>query len=99
MIQELDQALLRLNKPMDRNQPVEVMLKGMEEIQMFLMTHPDGDRELSEVSNLKNAAAFTPKQSNVGKRNQCCIEKYGHFFALTIPMSTKNCWLKEEERP
>jgi len=35
---------------MDRNQPVEVMLKGMEEIQMFLMAHPDGDRELSNVN-------------------------------------------------
>jgi len=35
---------------MDRNQPVEVMLKGMEEIQMFLMAHPDGDRELSDVN-------------------------------------------------
>ena len=49
-IQELDQALLRLNEPMDRNQPVEVMLKGMEEIQMFLMAHPDGDREMSDVN-------------------------------------------------
>ena len=49
-IQELDQALLCLNESMDRNQPVEVMLKSMEEIQMFLMAHPDGDRELSDVN-------------------------------------------------
>ena len=42
-IQDLDQAPLRLNKPMYRNQPAEVMLKGMEEIQMFLMVHPDYD--------------------------------------------------------
>ena len=31
-LQELDQALMRLNDPMDRNQPVEVMLRAMEEI-------------------------------------------------------------------
>ena len=49
-LQELDQALLRLNDPMDRNQPVEVMLRAMEEIQMFPMAHPDGDREMSDVN-------------------------------------------------
>ena len=49
-LQELDQALMRLNDPMDRNQPVEVMLRAMEEIQMFLMAHPDGDREMSDVN-------------------------------------------------
>jgi hypothetical protein len=49
-LQELDQALLRLNDPMDRNLPVEVMLKSVEEIQMFLMAHPDGDRQMSDVN-------------------------------------------------
>ena len=49
-LQELDQALIRLNDPMDRNQPVKVMLRSMEEIQMFLMAHPDGDREMSDVN-------------------------------------------------
>ena len=49
-LQELDQALMRLNDPMDRNQPVEVMLRAMEEIQIFLMAHPEGDREMSEVN-------------------------------------------------
>ena len=49
-IQELDQALLQLNKPMNRNQPVGVMLKGMEEIQKFLMAHPDGGTELSNMN-------------------------------------------------
>jgi hypothetical protein len=49
-LQELDQALLRLNDPMDRNLPVEVMLRSVEEIQMFLMAHPDGDRQMSDVN-------------------------------------------------
>ena len=35
---------------MDRNQPVEVMLRAVEEVQIFLMAHPDGDRKLSEVN-------------------------------------------------
>ena len=35
---------------MDRNQPVEVMLYTTEEIQMFLMEHPDGYRELSNLN-------------------------------------------------
>ena len=55
-LQELDQALLRLNDPMDRNQPVEVMLRAMEEIQMFLMAHPDGDREMSDVNLISYGA-------------------------------------------
>ena len=35
---------------MDRNQPVEVMLYTTEEIQMFLMEHPDGDCEIRNVN-------------------------------------------------
>ena len=49
-LQELDQALLRLNDPMYWNQPVEVMLRLMEATQMFLMAHPDGNREMSDVN-------------------------------------------------
>ena len=49
-LQELDQALLRLHDPMDSNQPVEVMLCITEEVQMFLMENPDGDRELKNVN-------------------------------------------------
>ena len=49
-LQEIDQALLRLHGLMDSNQPVDVMLCTNEEVQMFLMAHPVGDRELSNVN-------------------------------------------------
>ena len=34
--QELDSALLRLIETMNRMQPVELMLRGVEEVQLFL---------------------------------------------------------------
>ena len=40
---------------MDRNQLVEVMLRNTEKVQMFLMAHPDGDRELSDVNLIRYA--------------------------------------------
>ena len=55
ILQELDQALLRLHNPMYRNQPVEVMTRTTEELKMFLMAHPDGDRELSDVNLISYA--------------------------------------------
>eukprot|EP00978_Attheya_sp_CCMP212_P000295 scaffold531_cov30-Attheya_sp.AAC.4 len=36
-IQELERQLLILQQPMDRNNPVEMMLRGIEEVQMFLL--------------------------------------------------------------
>ena len=38
---ELDGALLRLNEPMNRNHPIEVMLQGIEEVQIFLLANPE----------------------------------------------------------
>ena len=37
----LDIDLLRLHDPMDRNQPVEVMISDIEEVQLFLLSHPE----------------------------------------------------------
>ena len=49
-LQELYQALLRIHYPMYLNQPVKVMLSTTEEVQMFLVAHPDGDREHRDVN-------------------------------------------------
>ena len=49
-LQELDQALLRLHDPMDRNQPVQVMIYTTEEVQIFLMAHLYGYPELSDLN-------------------------------------------------
>ena len=37
---ELEGALLRLNEPMNRSHPIEVMLRGIEEVQIFLLENP-----------------------------------------------------------
>ena len=45
---ELKGALLCLNGPMNRSHPIEVMLRGIEEVQIFLPANPEEDRQLSE---------------------------------------------------
>ena len=54
-LQELDHAFTFFHDPMDCNQQVEVMLRTTEEVQMFLMAHPDGDRKLSDVNLISEA--------------------------------------------
>ena len=45
--QELDTSLLRLNDSVNRMQPVEVMPRRIEEVQLFLVFNPDKDRDLT----------------------------------------------------
>ena len=45
--QELDTALLRLNYPMNRMQTVEVVLRGIKEVKIFLLVDPDKDHALT----------------------------------------------------
>ena len=40
-IRGIKEALLRLNDPMDCDMPIEVMLKSLEEVQMFLLASPE----------------------------------------------------------
>jgi len=54
-VAEMESNLARLNEPMDRLQPVEVMLRGIEEVQMFLLAHRDGDKAMSEPTLILNA--------------------------------------------
>lgn len=49
LLEKLEPSLQWFAKPMDRNMQVEVMLRGMEETQMFLMTNADEDRALNEI--------------------------------------------------
>ena len=48
IFQELDATLLRLNDPMNRMKPVEVMLRVIEEVQLFLLSKPDKYIALTE---------------------------------------------------
>ena len=54
-IREIKKALLRLNDPMDQNMPIEVMLRILEEVQMFLLVSPEENREITEVNLMDHA--------------------------------------------
>ena len=54
-IGEIKKALLCLNEPMDRNMPIEVMLRSLEEVYMFLLESPEENREFIEVNLINHA--------------------------------------------
>lgn len=60
---KLDKALTRLHEPMDRTAPIEVMLRNVEEIQMFLLANPDEDRQQKETQLITYALI---KMANTG---------------------------------
>ena len=43
-IGEIKKVLLCLNEPMDRNMPIEVILRSLEEVQMFLLAGQEENR-------------------------------------------------------
>ena len=54
-IMETDAALKRLHEPMDRNKPIEVMLRVIEEVQLFLLSHPEPGQELPDNALIRSA--------------------------------------------
>ena len=54
-LQNVDHTFLRLHDPMDRKQPVDVILRTNEEIQINLMAHPYGYFKLSDVNVISYA--------------------------------------------
>ena len=44
----MESSLKRLLEPMGRNAPIEIMLRDIEDVQMFLLAHPEGKKEISE---------------------------------------------------
>ena len=48
-IQEIEAKLLHLNNPMDRNLPVEVMIRDIEDVQRFLLANHADNIELTDV--------------------------------------------------
>ena len=54
-IGEIKKALLRLNDPMDRDMPIEVMLQSLEEVQTSLLASLEENRELTEVNLIDHA--------------------------------------------
>ena len=80
---------------MDRTLPVEVMLCGMEEIQMFLLENPDEECKLTEVLMISHALNKMVKTGLYGKaieqwNNLCHFPCYHNFetrifFSHNIP--------------
>ena len=82
--QELDAALLHLNKSMNRMQPAEVILRVIEEVQLLPLANPDKDRTLIETNlisyaliKLTKPGVCMPKASRGGKRDHRRIGKNG----------------------
>ena len=48
-IQEIEAKLIHLNSPMDRNLPVEVIIRDIEVVQRFLLANPANKMELTDV--------------------------------------------------
>ena len=48
-IQEIESKILHLNNLMDRNFPVKVMIRDMEDVQRFLLANPTDNMELTDV--------------------------------------------------
>ena len=48
-------SLLRLNNPMDQNISIEVTLRSLEEVQIFLLASLEENRELAEVNLIDQA--------------------------------------------
>ena len=46
--QELEAALKKLLDLMEHNEPIEVMLQDIKDAQMFVLAHPEGEKEILE---------------------------------------------------
>ena len=68
---------------MNRSHPIEVILRGMEEVQIFLLANPEEDRQLSE-TNLIGYALI--KLSKCGGMYAKAIERWNKV----LPKNRKN---------
>ena len=72
-IGEIKKALLRLNDLTYRDMPIEVMLRSLEEVQMFLLASQEENRELKEVNLIDHALI---KLSETGGFYTMALEKW-----------------------
>ena len=47
---ELENALCQLLLPMDRSKPIEVMLREIEAVQIFLLSNPEESRQMLDAT-------------------------------------------------
>ena len=82
--QELDAELLRLNKPMNIMQPVEVMIRGIKEVKLFLLAITDKYRDLNEPNLISYALIKITKTGGIYSKG---IEKW-----QKIPLQDRRKW-------
>ena len=80
---ELEGALLRLNEPMNLSHPIEVMFRGIEEVQIFLLANPEEYHQLSEPNIIEYALI---KLSECGGMYAKALERWNKV----IPTNRKN---------
>ena len=73
----MEKALTHLLEPMDCNAPIKVMLQDIEDVQMFLLAHPEGDKEMSETQLIDYAVVCTPREWPAGKNETPGMRKNG----------------------
>ena len=52
---ELENTLRQLLLPIDRSKPIEVMLREIKAVQIFLLSNPEDSRQMSEVTMISYA--------------------------------------------
>ena len=92
----IDAALLRLNDPMDRNQPMEVMIWDIKEVQIFLLSHPEDNMSLPDTA-LINYANYLNKQNmhilQVNRALECEDSEQSHHLGKI--MQPHDCGIRE----
>ena len=72
-IVDINKELLHLNDLMDSDMQIEVMLRSLEEVQMFLLAIPEENRELTEVNLIDHTLI---KLSDTGGFYRKAMEKW-----------------------
>ena len=67
-IEEVEAKLNLLQNPMDRNLPIEVMIKDLEDVQRFLLANPEEKMELTEVQLITRALIKLSKTGGLYSR-------------------------------
>ena len=81
---EMKEALVKMETPMIRDEPIEVVLRMMEEVQLFLLAHPEGGHEMTEVQLIRNVIM---KMRDLGGLWTRPLEKW-----LIEPVLTRQTW-------
>ena len=104
-IAEIKKALLCLNDPIDCDMPIEVMLRSLEGVQMFLLAIPEENRELTEVNmidyaliKLSETGGFYTKALESGTGAWSLINASGQLLARLWSASTSACSQKAWEQ-